>query len=172
MARRLNLNRNIVLIAHNIRSAHNVGSLFRTAEGLGINKLVLTGYSPYPKLAKDNRLRHISERVDKLIDKTALGAQNSLSFSQSDDLASVVNEYRKAGYIIYGLEQTKDSQSIIDVDPANNMVLIVGNEVSGLDNSTINLCDDIIEIPMLGSKESFNVAQAAAIAMYSFRYHQ
>ena len=80
MARSLNTDRQIILIAHDIRSSHNVGSLFRTAEGLGVNELILSGYTPYPKESKDLRLPHIANKLDKQIDKTALGATRTLKW--------------------------------------------------------------------------------------------
>lgn len=171
MAISLNLNRKIVLIAINIRSAHNVGSLFRTAEGLGIKELVLTGYTPYPKMTYDSRLSYIIEKIDHAIEKTALGSQQSLKWSQSDDYLKVINKYKRSGYVILGLEQTRSSKNLLDVQSAVNIAIIVGNEVTGLDKSVIDLCDQVIEIPMLGKKESFNVVQAAAMAMFKFRYY-
>ena len=170
MPRTSNANRKIVLIAENIRSIHNVGSLFRTAEGLGIEALVLCGYTPYPKLLNDTRLSHITDKLTAQISKTALGAEKSLSWRHTEDIKVAIQAYKDDGYAIFGLEQTASSMPINEVLAPDKLVIILGNEVSGLEKSTIELCDKIVEIPMLGKKESFNVVQAAAMVLFYFRY--
>ncbi|MEI9914382.1 MAG: TrmH family RNA methyltransferase [Candidatus Saccharibacteria bacterium] len=166
MARTINTKRSIILIAHNIRSTHNVGSLFRTAEGLGVNELILSGYTPYPKTSNESRLPHLADKLDKQISKTALGAQNSLKWQRIEDLAQVVEELKYKDYTIVGLEQDKKSIDILEYSAPNKIALIIGNEVTGLQASELKLCDDIIEITMRGKKESFNVVQASAMAMF------
>ena len=160
----------IVVIAHNLRSAHNVGSLFRTCEGLGVQELILSGYTPYPKMASDNRLPHISAKLDAQIAKTALDAQDSLSWRHVEHLGKVVNHFKNEGYQIIGLEQSDKSKDIISFKPTNGIILILGNEVEGLDTESIAICDVLLEIPMFGKKESFNVVQAAAMALYALRF--
>ena len=164
------LNREIVLVAHNLRSCHNVGSLIRTAEGLGINKLFLTGYTPYPITTRDNRLPHIAEKVTKQISKTALGAENTLEWEHFEYINDVIDVLKANGYQLYALEQSAKSVDIHDVKPPTKIALVVGREVEGIEKEVINSCDKIVEIPMLGEKESFNVTQAAAMALFYLSY--
>lgn len=154
----------IIVIAHNIRSTHNVGSIFRTAEGFGISKIILSGYSPYPSLSGDTRLPHIAEKLTKQIHKTALGAEVMVPFEhQSEpDFASL----KSAGYRIVGLEQDDSSVMLPNYEPNEKIALLLGEEVEGIEPSLRLKCDDLIEIPMQGQKESFNVSVAAGIALY------
>lgn len=156
----------IVLIAHNIRSIHNVGSLFRTSEGLGVRKLILSGYSPYPTTANDPRLPHIRDKITRDIHKTALGAEEIVPFEHSDDVAAKLAELKSEGFQIVGLEQDDRSIQLPNFIPPARIALLLGEEVNGIDAEFRALCDDIIEIPMSGKKESFNVSVAAGIALY------
>jgi tRNA G18 (ribose-2'-O)-methylase SpoU len=160
----------IVVIAHNIRSCHNVGSLFRTCEGLAINHLYLTGYTPYPKMVNDSRLPHISLKIDNQIAKTALGTQNSLAWTVNQDIHKVISDLKSLDYKIIGLEQSEDSVQINLYKSHNKLAIILGNEVSGIEANILDLCDIKLEIPMLGNKESFNVIQAAAMALFYLRF--
>jgi len=155
----------IIVIAHNIRSIHNIGSIFRTCEGFGISKIILSGYSPYPKLANDTRLPHLSKKLTNQIHKTALGAETMVPFEhqESPDLASL----KESGYKIIGLEQDKRSTPLQDYITPNKIVLLLGEEVHGITDDLRNQCDDLIEIPMVGLKESFNVSVAAGIALFA-----
>jgi 23S rRNA (guanosine2251-2'-O)-methyltransferase len=162
--------RNIVLIAHNLRSAHNVGSLIRTCEGLGVSEVYLTGYTPYPKLADDKRLPHLSNKVDARIAKTSLGAEKLVSLSHYEDVVKLIDKLKAGGFRAVALEQDKLSISLPEFMPPKKIALIVGREVEGIEPDVLRICDDIIEIPMLGKKESFNVVQAAAMAIYHIRF--
>ncbi|HEY1645393.1 MAG TPA: TrmH family RNA methyltransferase [Candidatus Saccharimonadales bacterium] len=168
---RISNKRTTILIADNIRSTHNVGSLFRTAEGLGVSSLILTGYTPYPKEPGDKRLEHLALKLDKQINKTALGAQNSLEWQHASDINAEITMLKKLGFRIYALEQHPKSQDLTSVKPADKAALVVGNELTGIEADVLKLCDDIIEIPMFGKKESFNVVQAAAMALFYFRFY-
>lgn len=163
------MKREMIAVAHNIRSCHNVGSLFRTAECLGVTKLICSGYTPYPRAEHDERLPHIIEQNQKRIHKTALGAEKLIPWQQAADITNLINHYRKQGYKIIALEQAKNSQKLSTFVPTRKNLLILGNERDGLDDSVLQLCDTIVEIPMQGQKESLNVTQAAAIAFYSLR---
>lgn len=154
----------IIVIAHNIRSTHNVGAIFRTAEGFGIHKIILSGYTPYPTLAHDSRLPHISEKLTSQIHKTALGAEAIVPF-EYQELVNVEG-LKEAGYRIVGLEQAPQSHRITDYKAPEKLALVLGEEVDGIPEELLTQCDDIIEIPMKGQKESFNVSVAAGIAMY------
>ena len=154
----------IIVIAHNIRSTHNVGSIFRTSEGFGVSKIILSGYTPYPKIAGDTRLPHIANKLTDQIHKTALGAEEMVPFEYQEepDFASLKND----GYRVVGLEQDDRSVMLPDYKPSEKVVLLLGEEVHGLTSELLAECDDLIEIPMHGQKESFNVSVATGIALY------
>jgi 23S rRNA (guanosine2251-2'-O)-methyltransferase len=158
--------REIVLIAHNLRSAHNVGSLLRTAEGLGITKVYLTGYTPYPENKGDERLPHLARKVDAQIAKTALGAEKLVVWEHAEDISSVIKRLASNGYAIAALEQMPTSLDIGGYAAPEKLVIIVGREVEGIEPEVLEQCDVALEIPMRGQKESFNVVQAAAMALY------
>ena len=159
--------KNIVLIAHNVRSTHNVGSLLRTAEGLGLKQVYLTGYTPYPLIENDNRLPHLKNKIDSQIHKTALGAEKLLTVVVETDINGVIKQLKADGFKIIGLEQNDKSIDLKDFKPPDKMALLVGREVEGIEPELLEQCDAVIEIPMKGKKESFNVVQAAAMALYA-----
>jgi tRNA G18 (ribose-2'-O)-methylase SpoU len=158
--------RQLALIAHNLRSCHNVGSLLRTADGLGVEMVYLTGYTPYPKKGDDDRLPHLAQKNDRQIHKTALGAEHSVNWQHQSDIETVLEKLRAAGFKIVALEQAPQAENLETFRPPSKVALIVGREVSGIEPETLKQSDIIIQIPMRGQKESFNVAEAAAMAMY------
>jgi len=159
----------LILIVHDIRSCHNVGSLLRTADGFGLEKVFLTGYTPYPASPKDNRLPHLALAQTKQIHKTALGAEETQAWAYQKDVTSLVSDLKQEGYTILALEQSGNSKSLNSYKNTADLAVVVGNEVQGLPKSVIAMCDHVLEIPMQGKKESFNVASAAAIALYHLR---
>lgn len=160
----------IVLIAHNLRSTHNIGSLLRTADGMGVGKVWLTGYSPYPQSEDDDRLPHLAAKIDRQISKTALGAEKSVDWSHAPSIEDVIVQLKASGYQIIALEQAPGSEKLPDLKPFGKIALIVGREVEGVEPEVLALCDRIVEIPMFGAKESFNVVQAAAMALYHLKF--
>lgn len=162
--------RQLIVIAHNLRSAHNVGSLLRTAEGLGVYKVFFTGYTPYPN-TDDDRLPHIAAKIHRQIKKTALDAENLIVWEHSDSIESVLIDLKKHDYVIAAIEQAAGSIKLPSFVPPYKLVLIIGREVEGIEPDILALCDHILEIPMFGSKESFNVVQAAAMALYHCRFY-
>lgn len=156
----------IVLIAHNLRSCHNIGSLLRTAEGLGVEKVYLCGYTPYPLNAQDNRLPHIAQKLNKQIHKTALGAEDLIAWEHKADVYEVIEQLRGAGYTIMAIEQTAESLDLSTFKPPKKLALLVGREVEGIEPEVLEACDGALEITMYGQKESFNVVQAAAMALF------
>lgn len=155
----------IIVIAHNIRSTHNVGAIFRTAEGFGVKKIFLSGYTPYPIQPGDSRLPHIAEKLTSQIHKTALGAETIVPFEyvERPDILSL----KETGYRIVGLEQAPSAVILPDYQPPQRIALILGEEVKGISGDLLQECDDIIEIPMHGKKESYNVSVATGIALYA-----
>jgi len=163
--------RDLIVIAHDIRSTHNVGSLLRTAEGLGVSRVYFSGYTPYPKLpANDPRLPHLAAKLDRQITKTALGAETLMPWTRVDDVLALIEQLKVEGYQIAALEQAKDSVQLPDFRPAARQALLLGREVEGIDPELLAACHTCLEIPMFGQKESFNVVQAAAIALYQLRF--
>ncbi|MDO4684123.1 MAG: TrmH family RNA methyltransferase [Candidatus Saccharibacteria bacterium] len=155
----------IIVIAHNIRSTHNVGAIFRTAEGFGIEKIICSGYTPYPALINgDPRLPHLREKITKQIHKTALGAETLVPFERCDK--PPLTALRQAGYSIIGLEQDEQSIPLQTYHPTGKVALLLGEEVDGICQELRSQCDGFVEIPMAGKKESFNVSVAAGIALY------
>lgn len=155
----------IIVIAHNIRSTHNIGAIFRTAEGFGIERLIISGYSPYPAIPNDSRLPHIAAKLTQQIHKTALDAETMVAFEYSEQ--PPLKQLQKDGYRIVGLEQAERSISLVDYRSPAKIALLIGEEVNGITNELLELCEDIVEIPMVGKKESFNVSVATGIALYA-----
>lgn len=144
----------IVVILENVRSMHNVGSVFRTADAFLIEKICLCGYTPRPP--------------HRDIHKTALGATETVEWKGFEDTASAIEELKKEGYTIYAIEQTHNSIMLDRCDFAENqkLALIFGNEAEGVEEGTIGQCDGCIEIPQRGSKHSLNVSVAAGIVLW------
>lgn len=161
--------REIIVIAHNIRSTHNVGSIFRTCEGFGVTKLILSGYTPYPMTDSDVRLPHIANKITQQIHKTALDAERFVPFTYTE--TPDLDQFKRDGYRIVGLEQDKRSVMITQYQTPDKLALILGEEVEGIAPDLRDQCDDIIEIPMQGRKESFNVSVAAGIALFHLSSH-
>ena len=145
----------IVLMLHNIRSMWNVGSMFRTADAAGIEKIILSGYTATPPR--------------KEIDKTALGAQNTVAWEYLADPLDALKNMKKEGVRICGLEIAEGSRPYTTLALSDFPIcLIVGNEVDGLEEELLQLCDDVLEIPQYGTKHSLNVAVAAGIVLFEF----
>lgn len=162
--------RKIVVIINNVRSAHNAGSILRSADSFAVDKVYFTGYTPYPAQKNDRRLPHIQKGVSYQIHKTALGAEDSVNWIREENIHTAVKELKNAGYNIIALEQTPKSLSLNKLKAPEKIALIVGNEIEGIDAETVKLADKAIEIPQLGSKESLNVAVATAVALYHLRF--
>lgn len=167
----IEIERNIVLIAHNLRSCHNVGSLLRTADGLGISEVYLTGYTPYPIRENDERLPHLAAKIDRQIHKTALGAEKLVDWHYKSMVETVISKLQHQGFSIAAVEQTHKAIQLPLFTPPEKLALIVGREVEGMEPEVLKKCDMALEIPMLGKKESFNVVQAAAMALYHCRFY-
>lgn len=157
----------IIVIAHNIRSTHNVGAIFRTAEGFGVNEIILSGYTPYPKIEGDKRLPHIANKLTSQIHKTALDAESIVPFRVHE--TPPISELKNKGFKIIGLEQADSSIPLPNYKSSEKVALLIGEEVEGISSELIEQCDEIIEIPMFGKKESFNVSVATGIALYQLK---
>jgi len=142
----------ISLILDNIRSLYNVGSAFRTADGLGVEKLYLCGYTGCPPREE--------------ISKTALGAEEVVPFEKVENILPLIKKLKEDGYTVVSLEKNNSSINIIDYRWPKNVALVVGNEIVGISEEVLKASDCVVHIPMIGIKESFNVASALAIAIY------
>lgn len=149
------------LLLHNIRSAHNIGSIFRTADAAGIEYVYLGGYSPLPI----DRFG----RVQKEIAKTALGGERSVAWSHVESLRTIVTRLKKDGWSVVGVEQDVRSIDYRTYAPTQPTLFVFGNEVRGLSKAPRDLCDAIVEIPMHGAKESLNVSVAAGIVLFQYQ---
>ena len=146
------------VILHNIRSSHNVGAIFRTSDGAGVSKIFLTGYTPAPL---DRFGRPVAEIV-----KTSLGASAMVPWEQSVDIVPVLTTLKAEGVSIVAIEQAAQSHSLFDVVPPQNVAYIFGNEITGITSDVLALCDQVVEIPMRGQKESLNVSVTAGIVLF------
>lgn len=147
----------VVVLLHDIRSTHNVGSIFRTSDALGVNKIYLSGFSPTPR-DKYGRWR-------KDIAKVALGAEQSIEWEYIADPKKVISKLKKEGFCIVAVEQSEKSVDYKKVKVKKPVLFIVGNEVDGVDKKTLSVCDVVAEIPMKGEKESLNVSVAFGVAL-------
>ena len=161
----------LILVLDNIRSCYNVGAILRSAEGFGASKAILSGYTP--RVHDKNLLPHLRDKLDREIHKTALGAEDMLDIYACDDIKDELFRLKNQGWQIVGLENNIKSDRIFALNDAklkdkltDKTVLVLGEEVNGIDNSLYDIIDLFIEIPMHGQKESFNVSVAAGIAMY------
>ncbi len=157
----------LVVIAHNIRSIHNVGAILRTCEGFAVHEFWATGYTPYPVIPSDSRLPHIRDRQTGQIAKTALGAEKLVRIKHTDDATRLLAQLKSQGFTIAALEQSKQSIYLTGYHPPQKLALLLGEEVHGITPELLNLCDVTLEIPMKGRKESFNVSVAGGIALYA-----
>ncbi len=141
-----------VLILPNIRSGHNVGAMFRTADGAGVSKVYLVGYSPVPPHPQ--------------VDKVSLGAEKVVPFEHRKTIGPLLKQLKAEGFQIVGLEQTPKSVTIYKWQPKKSVALIVGNEKTGITPAMLKHCDAVVHLPMKGIKNSLNVSIAGGVAMY------
>jgi 23S rRNA (guanosine2251-2'-O)-methyltransferase len=153
------MNKRIAVLLHNIRSTHNVGSIFRTADCAGAEKIYLSGYTPTPT----DRFG----RAQKDIAKTALGAEKILPWNYYSSPSKIVSELRRNGWNIVGVEQDKRAVDYRKFKVHKPTLFIFGNEVRGVSAALRKQCDTIIEVPMHGEKESLNVSVAAGIILFT-----
>ena len=150
---------NIILVLDNIRSRNNVGAIFRTADAFRVSEIVLCGITPTPP--------------HKDIHKTALGATESVSWRYETSAENAVSELRQSGAHCYAVEQIQGAAFLDEVKPNANQtaVLVLGNEVQGVTQEVIDVCDTAVEIPQLGTKHSLNVATSAGVVLWYFFIH-
>lgn len=148
----------IYILLHNIRSTHNVGSIFRTADASGVSKIYLSGYTPAP-IDRFGR-----ERGD--ISKVSLGAEKTIPWESISKIDEFIEKIKKQKIMIIGVEQDSRSIDYKKIKLSKENLIIFGNEVDGIEKEILNNCNKIVEIPMLGKKESLNVSVVAGIILY------
>ena len=152
----MNKMKDFVVVCDSLRSLHNVGSVFRTGDGVDVSRIYLCGITGMPD----------TDKHERQISKVALGAQNYIPWEYAKQSWRVVDKLKKEGYQIVSLEQTKDSILYKDYKPKFPIALVIGNERKGVKKSVLSRSDKIIEIPMKGVKSSLNVSVAFGIAAY------
>ena len=163
----------VVLILHNIRSTYNVGAILRSAEGLGVKRVICSGYTPW--FGKPGLLPHLKQKLQRQIQKSALGAEELIEVEWVEDIAKTLDDLRLK-YKIVGLENHVAHETILSTDPklaekvGEKVALMLGEEVHGIPEELHPYIDLFLEIPMRGKKESFNVSVAAALAIYALNY--
>jgi 23S rRNA (guanosine2251-2'-O)-methyltransferase len=146
----------LVVVLDNIRSMHNVGATFRTADAFLVQKIVLCGITPQPP--------------HREIHKAALGATESVDWGHESDINTAISDLKSQGFEVVGIEQTTNSQIITDftIDKSKKYAVILGNEVEGISDEALPNIDSFIEIPQLGTKHSLNVSVCGGIVMWEF----
>lgn len=144
----------VIAVLENIRSAYNVGSVFRTADAFLLEAIYITGYTCTPP--------------HKEIKKTALGAEETVAWKKFTSAKEAIEDLKNNGYRVFAVEQAMNSIALqkIDYSREGKIAVIFGNEVTGVEQETIQLCDGCIEIPQLGMKHSLNIASAAAVVLW------
>ena len=146
----------VTVVLDNVRSQHTIGSAFRTSDAFLVEKVVLCGICAVPPTPE--------------IHKSALGAEFSVEWDYRDDAVQAVSELRDAGYTLIGVEQTENSTSLEDlkVEEGKRYALVFGNEVKGVNQQVIDMCDECLEIPQWGTKHSLNVSVSAGVVLWEF----
>ena len=146
----------LVVVLDNIRSLNNVGSVFRSSDAFKLEKIYLCGVTATPPNAE--------------IHKTALGAEDSMDWEYEEDTKTVVEKLKNEGYKVFAVEQVQNSIMLdrVELDKTNKYVLILGNEVKGVQQEVVDMCDFAVEIPQFGTKHSLNVSVAGGIVIWEF----
>jgi 23S rRNA (guanosine2251-2'-O)-methyltransferase len=152
------LNMKTKVILHNIRSVHNVGSIFRTCDAAGVDEIILCGYTPQPVD------RFGKERAD--VAKVALGAEKSVKWSFVEDIKEAISNLKEGGFEVMAIEQAENSVDYKNIKAVEKVAFILGNEPDGIEKEVLDMCDHIAEIPMKGEKESLNVSVTTGIALF------
>lgn len=146
----------LTVVVDNVRSLHNVGSVFRTSDAFRVERVMLCGITATPPHAE--------------IHKTALGAEDVVAWSYHSDTLEAVQELKREGYGVYAIEQVQDSIALQDfqTEPGKRYAVVLGNEVKGVQQQVVDACDGSIEIPQFGTKHSLNVSVTAGMVIWEF----
>lgn len=144
----------LIVVVDNVRSMHNVGSIFRTSDAFLVEKIFLCGITPTPP--------------HREIQKTALGATESVAWKYAENTTEVIKQLKEDGWAVFALEQTTNSVMLdkLSLDTEKKIAIVLGNEVDGVEQEVIDLCDKTVEIPQFGTKHSFNVSVSCGIFLW------
>jgi len=148
----------VSLILYHLRSSHNVGAIFRTADAIGASEIYLVGYTSAP----------VDQfgRINKAIAKTALGAEKTIEWEPVEDILELIKKLKEKSCQIVALEQAANSIDYKKAELKKDVAIILGNEVGGIEPEILKQCDVVAEIPMRGGKESLNISVAAGVALF------
>lgn len=152
------MKKEIYVLLHDIRSVHNVGSMFRTSDALGVHKIYLTGYTPTPLDRFGNKRKDIA--------KVALGAEESVSWEYIEDPIGLIAQLKQKGVRVVSVEQDDRSVDYKEIKIEEPTLFVFGNEVQGVEKSVLELSDMVAEIPMRGKKESLNVSVSFGVVLF------
>ena len=156
----------VILIADNIRSLYNVGSLFRLADGLAIEAIYLCGMTGYPFVENDPRPAWVAKRADKEIRKTGLAGVDSIPFRYFENTVNATHELRASGYQIISLELASNSLDYRKASYQFPLAVVVGHETEGVNDLILNKSDLIVHLPIYGKGRSLNVSTATSAMLY------
>ena len=166
--------RGVYLLVNNVRSAYNVGSLFRLCDAVRVEKLFLTGYTPYPKTAGDNRPAYVASRADRAIRKAGLAGVSSVPWEHHENPIKICQELKKQCVKIVSIEQSEVSQNYLSFlrslkyTDGIKVCFVVVHERDGVDKELLAISDAVLDIPMKGEGKSLNVAMAATVVLFAF----
>ncbi len=163
------LQRIIVVIAHNLRSVYNVGALLRTAEVFAARKVYVTGFTPHPSYPGDSREAKLQAQQTRQMAKAAAGAERLMPFAREPDVHALIDTLHEQDFAVAGLEIDPQAVALDGYRPPARIALLLGDEVRGIEEPLRQRCDLLLQIPMFGRKDSLNVSVAAGIALYSLR---
>jgi len=161
--------RSIVLVAHNLRSIHNVGSLLRTGEVFAIDKVYVTGFTPHPSHPGDQRDAQLQEKQTRRMSRASAGAEQTMPLEHYGDVHDLLRALRADGYTLTGLEIDSAAIEIGEYPADQRVALVLGDEVHGIEPTLRQACDVLLQIPMYGRKNSLNISVAVGIALYGLQ---
>lgn len=158
-----------MLVAHNLRSIHNVGSLLRSSEVFAVEKVYVTGFTPHPSYPGDQRDTKLQEKQTRRMSRASAGAEETMPLEHHADIHALLASLRTAGYTVAGLEIDPAALGIGRYPAGQRVALVLGDEVNGIDPELREACDVLLQIPMYGDKSSLNISVAVGIALYSLQ---
>ena len=158
-----------MLVAHNLRSIHNVGSLMRSGEVFAVEKVYVTGFTPHPSYPGDQRDTKLQEKQTRRMSRASAGAEETMPLEHHADIHALLASLRTAGYTVAGLEIDPAALRIGRYPAGQRVALVLGDEVNGIDPELREACDVLLQIPMYGDKSSLNISVAVGIALYSLQ---
>lgn len=158
-----------MLVAHNLRSVHNVGSVLRSGEVFAVDKVYVTGFTPHPSYPGDERDAKLQEKQTRRMSRASAGAEQTMPLEHHPDVHALLRSLRTVGYTVAGLEIDQSAIEVGSYPARQRIALVLGDEVHGVDPELRSACDELLQIPMYGQKSSLNISVAVGIALYSLQ---